>query len=227
MEGGVKLWKRVIISVVLVFSITTLAFSTTMLNTPVVAAYVLTESGAQPLQTTTTGKTIITGLHTVQSPVNITGLSTIGGTISITANGATNVTMGPGVTMTGLNGQPFTTEIYANSFTQAEPLPPGSIAQTLLVGSQQYPAVFQANGNITIGAIYNSTGKIVGGCLDQTASDVYMKVNSSRTGVSGFIGDPLNTTRVISSDTRTLLFLHFLFFSCLRGSNLWEVLNDV
>ncbi|MEM1763846.1 MAG: hypothetical protein QW526_08715 [Candidatus Jordarchaeales archaeon] len=205
MEGGVKLWKRVIISVVLVFSITTLAFSTTMLNTPVVAAYVLTESGAQPLQTTTTGKTIITGLHTVQSPVNITGLSTIGGTISITANGATNVTMGPGVTMTGLNGQPFTTEIYANSFTQAEPLPPGSIAQTLLVGSQQYPAVFQANGNITIGAIYNSTGKIVGGCLDQTASDVYMKVNSSRTGVSGFIGDPLSASKAISSDTRTCI----------------------
>ncbi|MEM1658411.1 MAG: hypothetical protein QXK94_05180 [Candidatus Jordarchaeales archaeon] len=226
MEGNVKPRKHIIIALALVLLIASLTLTAITSNTTV-AAYTPTTSGAQPLQTTTTGKTIITGLHTVQSPVNITGLSTIGGTISITANGATNVTMGPGVTMTGLNGQPFTTEIYANSFTQAEPLPPGSIAQTLLVGSQQYPAVFQANGNITIGAIYNSTGKIVGGCLDQTASDVYMKVNSSRTGVSGFIGDPLNTTRVISSDTRTLLFLHFLFFSCLRGSNLWEVLNDV
>jgi len=169
---------------------------------PLLAGY--QQSGAETMGGTATGKTVITGLHTVTSPVNIAGQSTLKGTITITAGGATDVKMGPGITMTGLNGQPFTTNIYANSFTQAEPLPPNSIAQTILVGSEQYPAVFQANGNITIGAVYNSTGHIVRGCLSQQASNIYMFINSSASG-AGYIGDPLKNNRLVKSDTRTAI----------------------
>ncbi|MEM4445982.1 MAG: hypothetical protein QW461_01565 [Candidatus Jordarchaeales archaeon] len=205
MEGGVKLWKRVIISVVLVFLITTLAFSTTMLNTPVVAAYVLTESGAQPLQTTTTGKTIITGLHAVQSPVNITGLSTLKGNIIITSSGATSVKMGPGVTIRGINNQPAILDIYAKSFTQAESVTPGGVAYVNLIGNEAYPAKFEAEGNITIGAVYDAQGSIIRGCLSLQASNMYMYVNSSASNAGGLIGDLLNSTRLIRSDTRTAI----------------------
>ncbi|MEM3663808.1 MAG: hypothetical protein QXK32_04580 [Candidatus Jordarchaeales archaeon] len=151
------------------------------------------------------GKTIITGLHAVQSPVNIIGLSTLKGNIIITSSGATSVKMGPGVTIRGINNQPAILDIYAKSFTQAESVTPGGVAYVNLMGNEAYPAKFEAQGNITIGAVYNAQGSIIRGCLSQQASNMYMYVNSSASNAGGLIGDLLNSTRLIRSDTRTAI----------------------
>ncbi|MHA1711607.1 MAG: hypothetical protein ACTSUS_06040, partial [Candidatus Freyarchaeota archaeon] len=74
-----------------------------------------------------------------------------------------------------------------------------------LTGDEEHPAVFQANGNITIGAVYDENGELVRGCLSQQAGNMYMKIDSSASNAGGYIGDPLGFNRIIKSDTRTAI----------------------
>ncbi|MHA1605731.1 MAG: hypothetical protein ACTSWF_13915, partial [Candidatus Freyarchaeota archaeon] len=159
-----------------------------------------TQQNSQPLQQSTEEGTSITGQLTVWSPVNITGQSVITGDLQITkTSGNPYLTMSPSLTMTGINSQQFTMDAYSDSFSQGEPLTPnGNIT---MVGSYTDPTVFEARGDITIGAI-TSGGSITEDCLEQNLNESYMYINTGPGG-SGYIGDQGNDELGVKTDVRT------------------------
>ncbi|MHA1579650.1 MAG: hypothetical protein ACTSUQ_08485, partial [Candidatus Freyarchaeota archaeon] len=149
--------------------------------------------------------TSITGQLNVWSPVNITGQSVITGDLQITkTSGNPYLTMSPSLTMTGINSQQFTMDVYSDSFSQGEPLTPnGNIT---MVGSYTDPTVFEARGDITIGAI-TSGGSITEDCLEQNLNESYMYINTGPGG-SGYIGDQGNDELGVKTDVRTGIKVH-------------------